>query len=159
MKKVYYATDTHTVDYEDRYTVGKHIVWEHGGGWSNGGAATVIALQDGSEPTPFLINTDPRPNCHHAAIIAAVGMYIIEAEHADNTHYVRVFQITGLEDTAECVVVVNAVGGTEEIMERIPDHLRRAVLAAVRKAHCQQCTDLHYVKADGNKKEGVPPPS
>jgi len=127
----------------NRSKSGLPTITENGGGASNTGSAQIVVGASGKAVKPLFI---PRgyANGDHAIFVVKPGMYIVRASRDRDGERATAYRIARLDgDTAILVVVGEHENGDGDI----PDVLQDAVKAALEKAQCYHCRDVHFAAA------------
>lgn len=123
-------------------------LWERGGGYSNTGAATVIANPSGLPKRPLYIRRSGSLACaEHALIPIRPGDLVVRASHHRYDYHIRVFRIEKIREDADEVelVLINEFDQGEWTEDYFPE---AAVDAAKRKAACYHCRGPFFVAHD-----------
>ena len=127
---------------------GHPAVWEHGGGMSNTGYATIVAGLQGEKLSPIYINRRGHLSCgEHALFIVTTGFHIIFADHHRGDFEIEVYRITAInkeEKFADMELVCEYSQGEWNVEPQ--EFLHAAIDAAVDKASCYHCREAHYAE-------------
>lgn len=132
---------------------GLPCLWEAGGGFTNTGAAVIIAGKGGQPKKAIYIRQrGPLANEEHALIPIEVGDYIIFANHHRGDFEIEILKILNFEEEVKkkevtyyaVVERINYFSMGEWDVE-LPASLETAVQAAMQKATCYHCREPHYI--------------
>lgn len=126
---------------------------EHGG-WDpvqKKGLATIIAGPYGEPKAAGF--SEGRLFGPHAHIPLAVGDWVIEVHGTETETNVDVYQVRSVdarEDTATLQLMYQYRSGELYWQPELPGFLMKAVMAAIDKAYCENCSEVHYaLRYDG----------
>ena len=133
----------------ERTKKGFPAYWEHGGGYTNTGVATIIANKDGQPKKAIYVRSRGQlSNSHHALFILDVGDYIVEADHHRGDFEIEIYRITGFEDKEGAIFAVEeqvSCFSKGEWDKEPPAYLEVAVQVAMEKATCYHCRRPHFI--------------
>ncbi|WP_374712972.1 hypothetical protein [Symbiobacterium terraclitae] len=120
-------------------------LWEHGGGYSNTGGATIIANGRGQPKRPVYIRRAGQLACaEHALFVVRPGDHIVEAAHHREDFSVRIQRIESIHGEAAEVVTIAHFDMGEWDRPEVAAQFEAAVEAARAKATCYHCREPHY---------------
>jgi hypothetical protein len=115
-------------------------IWEYGGSYQYEGESQIICDSNGNRMKPMFIPKHTRNNSNHALFIVRKGDYIIKCKHHRFEYIIQVLRVEGIyQDYLECVLEYETSTNAD-----IPDFLKSAVNAAIRKAGMYKCHQAMY---------------
>ena len=132
---------------------GLACLWEAGGGYTNTGAAYIIAGHDGRPKKALYIRRRGHlANCEHALIAVDLGDYIIYSCHHRLDHSIRIYRIIEIQrmrfndgNRWYAVAELLYTFDQDEWLPEYPRHLEDAIAAAMDKSTCFHCRSPHFV--------------
>jgi len=129
----------------ERSKKGFPCIWEHGGGYTNTGVATIIAGKGGEPKRAIYIRQrGPLANDNHALIPVEVGDYIIYANHHRGDFELATYEIVDIKEDVAIVELKHEFSSGEWDKEP-PAYLEAAIEVAKQKATCYHCREPHYI--------------
>ena len=120
-------------------------LWESGGGMTNTGSSQIIADPNGAKKRAIYIKRSGSLACRqHALVPVAKGDVVIKAYHHRGDFEIRVYRLDNIVD-AEAEAVLEYEFSDGEWNKDIPESLKDAVRAAMKKATDYHCRTPYYV--------------
>lgn len=124
--------------------------WENGGGMTTTGSASVIGGNHGQKKTAVFINNHGNLACkNHALFVVHKGDTIVGVSRANNTSTIRVMVVRDIgSDTTTAWAELEQTHKYEDFeWDRLPSpELDEIIEAAMNKACCYHCREMHYGK-------------
>lgn len=119
-------------------------MWECGGAYSNRGYSQILAGSSGEAKEAIYIRRSGSLACsEHALVPIQQGDFVVEASHHRGDFLIDVWKIVSLDNQkAEAELVTSFRWG--EWNPPLPEYLKKAVDASIKKASCYHCRSPHY---------------
>lgn len=130
---------------------GKLCVWEKGGGWTNTGAATLVADKDGNKKTAIFVRRGGHLACsEHALIPVQVGdLIMFVSEHRGDVE-ISLRQISSIENEEARMIVLYKFEKNE--WDNQPsENLNSFIQAGINKVNTYHCRSAYYVNEPQRK--------